>query len=137
MSQKQSLPAQISIVRLDIHNRPDNGRGYNYLPNISSLDDITDVNEIRSISLGKFYSKTEVEALRNSFPKSYKASYSTGWDQKEGSESGNCDFENPYYSVYFRFNTFFMDGTTGSSNETAAQRRLKVIDKIKKYLQTL
>ncbi len=103
---------------------------YNALPSLKSLNDITDINSVDSICV---YFETNEQAVQFStnFPKSYKASIFETYEwiineNKYGSEYSFC--------VYFSFNTFHTNKTTGLVNESAVKRRLKVIKKLESII---
>ena len=115
---------KLHIHRLDYKN-PTNTNGYYPLPLLSSVNDIQDVNEVNHIS-AYFKTKEEAEAFKAKFPKSYKAHL--------GGLSG--DKEGYIFIVRFDFNTFWSNNSTGDKNETAIKRRDKVVDKLKKILNS-
>lgn len=127
---KTSIPNYIIIQRLDYKNPSPQG-GFFMLPSLHSLDEISDINEVKSITIGHFYSKEERDNLAAKFPKSYKPRLSTGYDFDE---TNKTDFDNPYYCVFFDFNTFFNNKVTGDKNESAFGRRNKIIKKIRELL---
>ena len=110
---------KLLVYRLDYKN-PTDRNGYNPLPHLTSVDDITDVNEVNSIS-AFFKTKEEAEVYKALFPKSYNARVSGLAGDKEGY----------IFIVRFEFNTFWSNGSTGDKNEAAQKRRDKVIAKIK------
>ena len=112
---------KLHIHRLDYKN-PTNTNGYYPLPLLSSVNDITDVNEVNHIS-AYFKTKEEAEAFKAKFPKSYNA--------RSGGISGGDNFK---FYVRFDFNTFWSNNSTGDKNETAIKRRDKVINKIKSII---
>lgn len=109
---------KLIIYRLDYKNPTESG-GYYSLPQLFDTNDITDVNEVKSI-YAYFTTKEEAEVYKAKFPKSYAA--------RLGRISGMPDY---YFFVSFDFNTFWNNKTTGDVNETAIKRRVKVINKIK------
>lgn len=126
-SKKYSL----NLRRLDYKNKTQLG-GFKMLPRISSFEEITDINEIESITIGYPSSKEEMEALKSKFPKSYKAGLIQGFNSLP---NGNLDFSGYVYGVYFKFNTFFLNEVTKEKNESAIERRLRVINKIKEIIK--
>ena len=110
---------KLIVRRLDYKN-PTDRNGYYPLPQLTSVNDITDVNEVNSIT-AYFKTKKEAEDFKVLFPKSYKARISGLSGSKEGY----------IFIVIFEFNTFWFNGSTGDKNETAQKRRDKVIAKIK------
>lgn len=116
----------LRVSRLDYKNFT--GNGYHSLPLLKSLDDITDINEVSSITI-EFDNENDSIEFANKFPKSYKASISKVWNSGEFINGG---YPNQYYTyhVVFYFNTFFMNGNTGNVNETAVKTRIKVINKL-------
>lgn len=126
----ESNPKYLIIHRLDYKNPTPTG-GLRYLPSVNSFNQILDLNEISSIQFGMFYTKEEQIAAKAMFPKSYKPGNIHGYMNKE---NGDLDFNKEWYSVYFEFNTFWMDKTTGEINESAIARRDKIIKKIKSLL---
>jgi hypothetical protein len=109
---------KLTIYRLDYKN-PSDINSYRPLPNLESVNDITDVNEVKSIS-AYFSTKEEAEKYKALFPKYY--------NPRLGRISGMTGYD---YYVGFDFNTFWGNKTTGDVNETAIKRRDKVIAKIK------
>ena len=110
---------KLLVHRLDYKN-PTDINGYYPLPLLSSVNDIVDTNEVRSIT-AYFENKEEAQNFKAKFPKSYKAHL--------GGLSG--DKEGYIFIVRFDFNTFWSNNSTGDKNETAIKRRDKVIAKIK------
>jgi hypothetical protein len=109
----------ITINRLDYKNPSENG-GFYFLPTLTNIEEIQDVNEVHIISFS-FSTREEAELFALKFPKSYK-----------GKIAKVISSEAPSYFIFsFRFNTFFLNNTTGNQNESAFFRRLKVINKIK------
>ena len=111
---------KLLVHRLDYKN-PTDRNSYYSLPLLTSVNDITDANEVKSIT-AYFKTKEEAEAYKALFPKSYAA--------RLGRISGMPDY---YFYVGFDFNTFWNNKTTGDVNETAIKRRDKVIAKIKSF----
>lgn len=128
---KQSNPNYLQITRLDYKNRVNERGGCAFLTPLSSFSELEDINEVRSICFGNFYNLEEFEAAKAMFPKSYKAEMIQGYDHKE---NGEVDFGSKFMQIYFVFNTFWLDKTTGNVNEAAAKRREKVIAKIKSLM---
>jgi len=118
---------QIRIFRVDYNSKNEFG-GLPHLPELSSFDQITDIDQVIQISLGHFNDLAEAERWRGAFPKTYKARLLTGYERKG---NGDIDFNRPYWEVFFSFNTFLSNEITGEKNESAIARRLKVIKKIK------
>lgn len=110
---------KLSVNRLDYKN-PTERNGYYPLPQLTSVNDITDVNEVNHIT-AYFKNREEAEAFKAKFPKSYNA--------RLGGLSGDKD--GYIFIVRFDFNTFWSNNSTGDKNETAIKRRDKVIAKIK------
>lgn len=108
----------INIGRLDYKNPSEKG-GFYFLPTLTNIEQIEDVNEVKSI-IFKFETREQAELFATNFPKSYKGLVCSVY-----SSNGS------YFILRFDFNTFFLNGTTGGENETAIARRLKVIKKIK------
>lgn len=109
---------KLLVHRLDYKN-PTDRNGYYSLPLLTSVNDITDANEVRTIT-AYFETKEEAEAYKAKFPKSYNA--------RSGGISGDANYN---FYVRFEFNTFWSNNSTGDKNETAIKRRDKVIAKIK------
>jgi len=109
---------KLLVHRLDYKN-PTEINGYYALPLLTSVNDITDANEVKSIT-AYFETKEEAEAYKAKFPKSYNA--------RSGGISGSDNYK---FYVRFDFNTFWSNNSTGDKNETAIKRRDKVIAKIK------
>lgn len=109
---------KLTVYRLDYKN-PTERNGYYPLPQLTTVNDITDANEVKSI-MAYFNTKEEAEAFKAKFPKSYNA--------RTGGISGDANYK---FYVGFEFNTFWSNGSTGDKNETAIKRRDKVIAKIK------
>ena len=112
---------KLLVHRLDYKN-PTDTNGYYPLPLLSSVNDIVDTNEVRSIT-AYFENKEEAETFKAKFPKSYNA--------RSGGISGGDNFK---FYVRFDFNTFWSNNSTGDKNETAIKRRDKVINKIKSII---
>jgi len=110
---------KLLVHRLDYKN-PTDTNGYYPLPLLSSVNDITDTNEVNHIT-AYFKTKEEAEAFKAKFPKSYNA--------RSGGLSGGDEVY--IFIVRFDFNTFWSNNSTGDKNETAIKRRDKVIAKIK------
>ncbi len=110
---------KLLVHRLDYKN-PTDRNSYYPLPLLTSINDITDANEVKSIT-AYFKTKEEAESFKALFPKSYNA--------RLGGLSGDKD--GYIFIVRFEFNTFWSNGSTGDVNETAIKRRDKVIAKIK------
>lgn len=110
---------KLTVHRLDYKN-PTENNGYYPLPLLTSVNDITDANEVNHIT-AYFKTKEEAEDFKAKFPKSYNA--------RLGGLSG--DKEGYIFIVRFDFNTFWSNNSTGDKNETAIKRRDKVIAKIK------
>jgi hypothetical protein len=109
---------KLLIHRLD-YKSPTDRNSYYSLPLLTSVNDITDANEVRTIT-AYFETKEEAEAYKALFPKSYNA--------RSGGISGGDNYK---FYVRFEFNTFWSNNSTGDKNETAIKRRDKVIAKIK------
>ena len=109
---------KLLVHRLDYKN-PTDTSGYYALPLLTSVNDITDANEVRTIT-AYFETKEEAEAYKAKFPKSYNA--------RSGGISGGDNYK---FYVRFEFNTLWSNNSTGDKNETAIKRRDKVIAKIK------
>jgi hypothetical protein len=91
--------------------------GYQILSSLSHTSQIDDMNEIKCI----WIEGDGFESIVNAMPKSYKWSFCKISDGKTIRNAANINF-----------NTFFMNNTTGSNNETAIKRRIKVIEKLSK-----
>lgn len=109
---------KLLVRRLDYKN-PTDTNGYYPLPLLTSVNDITDANEVSSIT-AYFETKDEAKAYKAKFPKSYNA--------RSGGLSGDANYN---FYVEFVFNTFWSNNSTGDKNESAIKRRDKVIAKIK------
>jgi len=109
----------IKINRLDYKNPTDNG--LKMLTQLTSLHQINDINEVESINI--YGDKDELEALKSKMPKSHN------WRINKWSDGTNKG-----YSLCVRFNTFWLNKTTGEVNETATKRRANVIKKLKSLL---
>jgi hypothetical protein len=112
---------KLVVNRLDYKNPTSTGVYYS-LPQLTSVNDIVDVNEVNNIT-AYFKNIEEAEAYKAKFPKSYNANL--------GRLSG--DKEGYIFIVRFEFNTFRSNNSTGDKNETAQKRRDKVISKIKSF----
>ena len=112
---------KLLVYRLDYKN-PTDRNGYYPLPQLTSVDDIQDVNEVKNIT-AFFKTKEEAESYKAKFPKSYNARVNSLSGDKEGY----------IFIVRFEFNTFWSNNSTGDKNETAQKRRDKVINKIKSF----
>ena len=110
---------KLLVYRLDYKN-PTDRNSYYPLPQLTSVNDITDVNEVNNIT-AYFKTKEEAEDFKALFPKSYNARVNGLSGDKDGY----------IFIVRFEFNTFWSNGSTGNKNETAIKRRDKVINKIK------
>jgi hypothetical protein len=110
---------KLLVYRLDYKN-PTEINGYYPLPQLTNVNDITDVNEVKNIT-AYFKTKEEAEEFKAKFPKSYNARVNGLTGDKEGY----------IFIVRFEFNTFWSNNSTGDKNETAIKRRDKVIAKIK------
>jgi hypothetical protein len=110
---------KLLVYRLDYKN-PTDRNSYYPLPQLTSVNDIQDVNEVNNIT-AYFKTKEEAEDFKALFPKSYNA--------RLGGLSGDKD--GYIFIVRFEFNTFWSNNSTGNKNETAIKRRDKVINKIK------
>jgi len=110
---------KLIVYRLDYKN-PTDRNSYYPLPQLTSVNDITDANEVKNIT-AFFKSKEEAEDFKAKFPKSYNARVNGLSGDKDGY----------IFIVRFEFNTFWSNGSTGDVNETAFKRRDKVIAKIK------
>ena len=120
----------LSITVLDLASKNEFG-GYNQLPSLTNLNDITDVNSVHSIRF-EFTTKEESIQFLSQFPKTYKGKVYGGY--KTSFNDQNQYTEEVYFGVSFHFNTFFTNETTGSTNESALQRRIKVINKLKSII---
>ena len=109
----------IKINRLDYKNPTDNG--LKTLPQLTSLDQINDINEVESINI--YGDKDQLEALNSKMPKS------RNWRINPWSDGTNRG-----YFLWVRFNTFWHNKTTGEVNETAIKRRTNVVKKLKSLL---
>jgi ABC-type transport system substrate-binding protein len=107
---------KLTINRLDYKN-PSDINSYKFLPSLSNVNDIVDVNEVNGITV-YFQTKDEAETFLSKFPKSYNGRLGKGIE----------------YHVSFNFNTFWGNKTTGDKNETAIKTRVKVINKIKSLI---
>ena len=118
----------LKINRVDLNK---NAYGtHNSMPSLTSFNDIIDMNEVCSIHC-HFVTKEEAVQFLSNFPKSYKASIFETYEwiineNKYGREYSFC--------VSFSFNTFHTNETTGLVNESAVNRRAKVIKKIKSII---
>lgn len=102
----------IKINRLDYKNPTDNG--LKVLPQITSLDQINDINEVESINI--YGDKDQLEALKSKMPKSHNSRINP-WS--DGTNTG-----------YF----LWSNKTTREVNETAIKRRKNVVKKLKSLL---
>lgn len=119
---------ETQIARLDYKNQDSRGF-YSSLPQLKDVKEITDINEVRTVSF-VFESKEEGEQFLANFPKSYRPSL--------GMCSGYQDEKGNYYSKPFAsvtFNTFWTNKNTGEINETAVSKREKFIKKLKSITQ--
>ncbi len=114
---------KLIVYRLDYKN-PTDRNSYYPLPQLTSVNDIGDVNEVKSIT-ALFKSGEEAEDFKSKFPKSYNARVNRLSGDKDGYT----------FIVTFEFNTFWSNNITGEVNETAQKRRDKVIAKIKSLLK--
>jgi hypothetical protein len=88
------------------------------LPKLKSVSEISDINEVSEVCV-YFTDKLDAETFLNKFPKSYK-----------GKLGRLMEGEIVEYFIRFRFNTFFMNESTGEVNETAFKNRIKVLKKL-------
>lgn len=109
----------ITINRLDYLNPTDNG--LKMLPQLTSLDQIEDINEVESIRI--YGDKNQLETLKSNMPKSH------GWQINKWSDGTNTG-----HMMSVRFNTFWNNNTTGDKNESAINRRQRVIKKLKQLI---
>jgi len=111
----------VKITRLDYKNPViyAYGPGFKQLPDLDSVKDITDINEVRSVSI--FADEKDLDFYLSKFPKYMKV--------RKGSFSDGQNITGRF--LYKQFNTFFHDGTTGEKNETAIKHREKFIDILK------
>lgn len=107
---------KLTINRLDYKN-PSVINSYKSLPSLTNINDVTDSNEVNSITV-YFQTKDESETFLSKFPKSYNGRLGKGIE----------------YHVSFNFNTFWTNDNTGDKNESAQKRRDKVITKIKSLI---
>jgi hypothetical protein len=112
---------QTQISRLDY--KSINNGTCRMLPELTNVNDITDVNEVNRITL-HFIDKASAELACSMFPKSY------------GGKVRNCsgsykEFSGNWFIVSFHFNTVFINDVTGDLNESAISKRNKVINKLK------
>lgn len=106
----------IRIERLDYKTTTQNG-GFFMLPSLNNTTQIQDINEIKGIWLeGEGF-----EDIINAMPKSYKWRTTNVSDGRTIKKVG-----------YINFNSFWTNETTGEKNESAIQRRIKVIEKLSK-----
>jgi hypothetical protein len=106
----------IKIDRLDYKTKTEYD-GFYMLPSLNSTTEIKDINEIKGIWLeGEGF-----EDIINAMPKSYKWRTANSSDGRTIKKVG-----------YIKFNTFWTNETTGEKNESAIQRRIKVIEKLSK-----
>ena len=108
----------ITIERLDYKNLNERG-GCMPLESLNNIELIQDVNEVYKIYY-YFETQDEAQLFAAQFPKSYNAKISR-----------ILGLNRVTFGVYFHFNTFWSNATTGDKNESAALRRLKVIKKLK------
>ena len=104
---------EMKISRVDIINKRD--IGYFTLPSLNNTADINDVNEIDKISI-----LGNIDQLFDKMPKSHN------W--KKGTMING---QNAQSFMSIEFNTFWMNDSTGNTNESAIKRRIKVIQKLK------
>lgn len=109
----------IKINRLDYKNPTNNG--LKALPQLTSLDQINDINEVESINI--YGDKDQLEALKSKMPKSYNWRINPC---SNGKAKG--------YFMWVQFNTFWTNKNTGDVNETATKRRINIIKKLNTVL---
>jgi len=127
-TQNNNNMKSLQIQRVDLNK---NAYGANdYIPSLTSFNDLTDVNEVHSIYV---YFETKEEAVQFSmnFPKSYKGSVCT--ISKPIINDNEVTYDESF-AVSFYFNTFHTNETTGSVNESAVNRRIKVIKKLQSII---
>lgn len=114
---------KLSIERMDYQNQI-NGY-YKSLPILDNFNDIIDINEIYKIRF-QFATQDEQIQFQGKFPKSYNAKLTK-------CSCYNYETSTSYltYDVSFTFNTFWSNESTGELNESAINKRIKVIKKIK------
>lgn len=111
---------QIDIFRLDYKN-PTSLGGLPCIPTMHSIADVMDHNEISSIYIYCNTKERQAEIFKL-FPAFLKAR-----------QIATCSKTLPAFAVYMKFNTFWLNGTTGDKNETAIKRRNRAIEIIKKF----
>ena len=113
----------LKISRLDYKNRTER-KGLYQLNPLTDLREITDVNEVSCITI-EFNTYEQAIEFQSKFPKSYKAKIAIIGHYDSATKQGHST-----YDVYFRFDTFWSNATTGEINETAVKNRVKVIKKL-------
>jgi hypothetical protein len=108
---------KVEIYRLDVTKGPSIVGGYSSMPSLNNTSEIENINEVQTIII-----TGDIDTLFNEMPKSYKFKKSKFRDMNNEIVNG----------ISVTFNTFWMDNTTGESNETAMKLRLKVIAKLQK-----
>lgn len=109
-----------SIIRLDLESAK-NG-SYNALPRLSNVNEITDINEIESISF-TFESEEEFTEFNSKFPKSYLGRRMNVNIISEGKTK-------PYLKFDFS-KIFWTNDVTGDINESGIKRRENVVKRLK------
>jgi hypothetical protein len=119
--------AEMNITRIDYKNPVEGHTGaYRSLPSLSSLDGLSDINEVRTISI-YFDTIEDAQMFADRFPKSMKVK---AYLQKYHAGFPN----NARPCVHSHFNTFWTDKTTGSVNETAVKNRNRFFKELKEVL---
>ena len=113
--QKNANEIKVEISRLDVTNATSIG-GYYCMPSLNHTSQIENINEVSTIVI-----TGDIDNLFNAMPKSYKFKKSRFFNLNNELVNG----------MSVTFNTFWMDKTTGESNETAIKQRAKIIAKLK------
>lgn len=108
--------SSIQIFRLDYKNPSEHG-GLPVLPNLTSIEDLTDENEVHYIDI-YFDTFEDATAFASQYPKWLKMKPRTcSYYFLSGDEPKTV------YSVGATFRTFWMNNATGEKNESALRLR--------------
>lgn len=129
---------ELSICLLDTVNAPTNG-GYYLKPQVKNIEEAFDINEVESIDL-YFNTIEEANEVVKKFPKYTKAEAyekSGSWLKEKAPALSQIDWQTDDYIygrrpvVSVKFNTFFLNETTGKINESAVKARNKFVEILK------
>lgn len=113
--QKNANEIKVEISRLDVNKGASSIGGYSSMSSLNHTSEIENINEVSTIII-----TGDIDNLFDAMPKSYKFKKSIFFNMNNELVNG----------MSVTFNTFWMDNTTGESNETAMKLRSKVIAKL-------